>query len=100
MKKLGLVFYLILVISGSYIFGQSKITLSERILNNSIQTTLDSCPVGPAANPFPENGAINISISSPGSLYWNNGNGTTQVDVYFGTIGNLVLVYSGSSISS
>src|SRR5574338_1315859 len=100
MKKLGLVFYLILVISGSYIFGQSKITLSERILNNSIQTTLDSCPVGPAANPYPPDGAINISSLYPGFLSWENGANTTSIDINFGLAGNLYNVYSGTPITS
>jgi len=100
MKKLGLVFCLVLVICCSNTFGQSELTKIERILNNSIQTTLDPCPVGPATNPTPANGTTNISISSPGSLTWNNGDGTTLVDVYFGPDGNAVWIYSGSAISS
>ena len=61
MKKLRLVFCLVLVICCSNSFGQSESIKIERILNNSIQTKLDSCPVGSATNPFPENGSTEIS---------------------------------------
>ena len=100
MKMLVLVFCSILVISGSYIFGQSKFTLSERILNNSIQTTLDSCPVGPAINPFPENGATEISPYLPFYLLWENGENATAIEVYFGLAGNMTNIYSGVLVDS
>jgi hypothetical protein len=100
MKKLGLVFCLVLVICCSNAFGQSELTKIERILNNSIQTTLDSCPVGPATNPFPVNGATNIYPYVPGNASWTNGGSTAFIDIYFGIAGNLMSYYSGSPITS
>jgi len=57
------------------------------------------CTVGTATNPVPSNGATNIPISE-NILTWNNGNGTDQVKVYFGEMGNLELYYDGQVIDS
>ena len=100
MKKFGLVFCLVLVIGCSNAFGQSESIKVERILNNSIQSALDSCPVGPATNPFPENGAANINPDLPTYASWTNGENTTHIEIYFGMFGNLFLYYSGQAISS
>jgi hypothetical protein len=100
MKKLVLVFCLVLVMYYSNALGQSESIKIERILNNSIQTTLDSCPVGPATNPFPENGATNINPDLPTYASWTNGVNTTHIEIYFGMFGNLFLYYSGQAISS
>jgi hypothetical protein len=100
MKKFGLVFCLVLVIYCSNVFGQSESIKVERILNNSNQTTSDSCPVGPATNPFPENGTTNIDPYYPVNANWINGENTTNIEIYFGVEGNMVSYYSGSPISS
>jgi hypothetical protein len=57
------------------------------------------CPIDPPANPIPANGAIDIPIAG-NNLTWTNGNGATQVEVWFGEQGNLLEVYDGTLISS
>jgi len=57
------------------------------------------CPVGPATNPTPIDGAVDVDIN-PGNATWTNGAGTTQVEVFFGESGNMVSVYSGIAITS
>ncbi|MBP9120448.1 MAG: T9SS type A sorting domain-containing protein [Ignavibacterium sp.] len=57
------------------------------------------CPVGPATNPTPASGSTNVSIN-PGNATWTNGAGTTNVEVFFGPVGNVVSVYSGAAITS
>lgn len=47
------------------------------------------CPVGPATNPTPVDGAVDVDIN-PGNATWTNGAGTTQVEVFFGESGNMV----------
>ncbi len=57
------------------------------------------CPVGAPSNPNPSDGATGISIN-PGNVTWTNGAGTTQVEVWFGPVGNLTQVYTGPAITS
>jgi len=57
------------------------------------------CPIDPASNPGPANGAIDIPITG-NTATWTNGAGTNQIEVWFGEAGNLVQVYNGSPISS
>ena len=58
------------------------------------------CPVGSATNPNPPSGTTGVSITSPGNATWTNGAGTTNVEVFFGPVGNVVSVYSGAAITS
>ncbi len=62
-------------------------------------TATGGCPVGPATNPSPSNGATNVLVSL-GNVAWTNGAGTTANEVYFGEVGNLQLVYDGVAITS
>jgi hypothetical protein len=57
------------------------------------------CPVVAPTNPSPANGAIDIPITG-NTATWTNSAGTTQVEVWFGEVGNLVQVYSGTAINS
>ena len=57
------------------------------------------CPVGPATNPSPASGSTDVSIN-PGNATWTNGVGTSQVEVFFGPLGNSVSVYSGTPIET
>jgi hypothetical protein len=57
------------------------------------------CPIDPASNPNPTNGAINIPITG-NTATWTNGAGATQLEVWFGETGNLVQVYNGMPITS
>ena len=57
------------------------------------------CPVGAPTNPSPANGAINVPVSG-NTATWTNGAGTTNVEVWFGEVGNLVQVYNGAAIAS
>ena len=58
-----------------------------------------ACPVGPASNPSPASGTMNVDIN-PGNATWTNGAGTTNVEVFFGPQGSAVSVYSGTPITS
>ena len=57
------------------------------------------CPVEPATNPSPANGATDVPISG-NTATWTNGTGATAVEVWFGPVGNLVQVYDGVPITS
>lgn len=57
------------------------------------------CPVDPASNPNPVNGAVNVPIAG-NTATWTNGAGATQIEVWFGETGNLVQVYNGAPITS
>jgi hypothetical protein len=57
------------------------------------------CPVDPAANPDPPNGTLDVGITG-NTLNWTNGAGATQIEVWFGEMGNLSQVYSGTPITS
>ncbi len=57
------------------------------------------CPIDQASNPNPPHNATNIPITD-NSLTWSNGTGTMQIEVWFGEVGNLAQVYSGSPITS
>ena len=57
------------------------------------------CPIDPASNPNPVNGATNIPITG-NTATWTNGAGATQIEVWFGETGNLVQVYNGAPITS
>ncbi|MBK7630138.1 MAG: hypothetical protein IPJ23_05465 [Ignavibacteriales bacterium] len=58
------------------------------------------CPVGPATNPSPASGTTGVDVNAPGNATWTNGANTTQVEVFFGPVGNVVSVYSGTPITS
>lgn len=58
-----------------------------------------ACPVQPATNPSPVNGATNVSIN-PGSASWTNGTGTTLVEFWFGPVGSMVKLYDGAPVTS
>jgi len=57
------------------------------------------CQIGTPSNPNPTNGSTNVAITDT-NLSWTNGNGTTNVEVWFGVAGSVVKVYDGVEISS
>jgi hypothetical protein len=57
------------------------------------------CPVGAPSNPTPANGATNVAITGT-MLMWTNGSGTTQIEVWFGPVGNVTMIYSGAPVTS
>jgi hypothetical protein len=57
------------------------------------------CPVGFPTNPNPADAAIDVPITLA-QLSWTNGAGATQNELWFGEAGSMVLVHSGSLISS
>ncbi|MCW8810313.1 MAG: T9SS type A sorting domain-containing protein [Ignavibacteriaceae bacterium] len=57
------------------------------------------CPVDPATNPNPPNGTLDVPLTG-NTLTWTNGAGATQIEVWFGEMGSLSQVYSGSPITS
>ncbi|MCW8818476.1 MAG: C25 family cysteine peptidase, partial [Ignavibacteriaceae bacterium] len=56
------------------------------------------CPIEEATNPDPPDGAIDIDIFG-NTFTWTNGAGATAVEVWFGEMGSLTQVYTGSLIS-
>ena len=57
------------------------------------------CAVQSASNPNPPSGTLDVSVDGI-TLNWDNGAGTTNVEVWFGTAGNVTQVYSGTPITS
>jgi hypothetical protein len=57
------------------------------------------CPVSSPFNPYPANGLTGVSIYE-NELAWTNGGNTTNVEVWFGTPGNIIKVYDGLVISN
>jgi hypothetical protein len=83
------------------LFAQKTNKLTSSI-TDSIKITKQintSCPVEAPINPTPYNGAVNIPLTNV-NLNWTNGAGTTGVEVWFGSMGNITKVYDGSTINS
>jgi hypothetical protein len=57
------------------------------------------CPVSSPFDPSPANGLTGVSIHE-NELAWTNGSNTTNVEVWFGTPGNIIKVYDGLVISN
>jgi hypothetical protein len=57
------------------------------------------CPIDPPSNPSPANGATGLPLTG-NTATWTNGAGATQIEVWFGTVGNLTQVYDGVPIPS
>jgi hypothetical protein len=57
------------------------------------------CPVDPPTNPNPPDGTVGVPVSG-NTATWDNGSGTTAVELYFGEVGSLVQVYDGTPITS
>jgi hypothetical protein len=57
------------------------------------------CPIDPPSNPSPANGATGLPLTG-NTASWTNGAGATQIEIWFGEIGNLVQVYNGAPITS
>ena len=57
------------------------------------------CPIDQASNPNPPHNATNVPITN-NSLTWSNGVGASQIEVWFGEVGSLIQVYTGSPVTS
>jgi hypothetical protein len=57
------------------------------------------CSVGLPSNPNPANGATNLPITG-NIATWTNGSGTTNTEVWFGSVENVSKVYDGPAITS
>ena len=57
------------------------------------------CVVPTASNPNPPTGSMDVNVDGT-TLSWENGAGTSNVEVWFGTAGNVTQVYSGTPITS
>jgi hypothetical protein len=57
------------------------------------------CSIGMPSNPNPPNGATNVPITGTVAT-WTNGSGTTNNEVWFGSVGNVAKVYDGAAITS
>ena len=57
------------------------------------------CPIDPASNPNPTDGAVDVPLSG-NTATWTNGAGANQIELWFGESGSLVQVYDGSPITS
>jgi len=56
------------------------------------------CPIDPASNPNPPNGATGLPLTG-NTVSWTNGTGTTNVELWFGPQGNVVKIYDGPEIT-
>ena len=85
-------------------WGRLSVLAPTLNYNWNIYATVDPvgppCPVVPASNPLPASGTTNVSALTPGNASWTNGAGTTNVEVFFGPVGNVVSVYSGTPITT
>ena len=57
------------------------------------------CPIDPPTNPNPPSGTTNVNITG-NSISWTNGAGANQMELWFGPMGSLSQVYTGSLITS
>jgi hypothetical protein len=57
------------------------------------------CSIGAPSSPNPPDGSTNISVTLNTST-WTNGTGTTEIEVWFGTVGNVAKVYDGPATTS
>ena len=57
------------------------------------------CPIDPPSNPSPADGSMDVSVDLP-QISWTNGAGATQMELWFGEMGSMSMVYSGSLITS
>ncbi|MFO7526789.1 MAG: T9SS type A sorting domain-containing protein, partial [Ignavibacteriaceae bacterium] len=71
----------------------------DRLFGYELTPTGPPCPIDPATNPNPANGATDVPISLA-NLTWTNGTGATSMEVLFGETGNMSSVYTGPVISS
>lgn len=62
-------------------------------------TVVGPCPITDAFNPVPLDLQTDVQISGV-SLEWDNGTGTTDVEVWFGPNGRVLKLYDGSAINS
>ena len=65
----------------------------------AIDNTCEVCPVGAPSNPDPPNGQTGVGLTG-NTLTWTNGSGTTEIELWFGPVGSLAMVYSGTPITS
>ncbi len=84
---------------GGLLQGGSLVPGPDLIFVYEVATAGPPCPVDPPTDPTPANGATGIPVTGNTAM-WTNGNGTTGVEVYFGTPGNLTQVYDGTPITS
>jgi hypothetical protein len=56
------------------------------------------CTIGAPSNPGPANGSTNVPVNG-NNLTWTNGAGTTDVEIWFGSQGNVTKVYDGPVVS-
>lgn len=57
------------------------------------------CPIDVPTNPNPADGTAGVSINLS-ELSWTNGSGTSQVELWFGKVGNVSMVYDGAVINN
>jgi hypothetical protein len=73
---------------------------NQQIAPFALNTQFGSpCSIGVPSNPNPPSGAINIPITG-NTATWINGSGTTNNEVWFGSVGSVTKVYDGQAITS
>jgi len=73
---------------------------NQQIAPFALNTQFGSpCSMGVPSNPNPPNGATNIPITG-NTATWINGSGTTNNEVWFGSVGSVAKVYDGPATTS
>ncbi|MFI5406780.1 MAG: T9SS type A sorting domain-containing protein, partial [Nitrososphaerales archaeon] len=73
---------------------------NQEIAAFALNTTFPApCTINLPSNPTPQDGAINIPVTG-NTVTWTNGTGTNEVEIWFGSVGNVAKVYDGPAINS
>ncbi len=71
----------------------------EEIFLYEVASAGPPCPIDPPSNPSPVSGTTDVSITG-NTANWTNGAGATAIEVWFGPVGNLAMVYDGTPVTS
>jgi hypothetical protein len=82
--------------SGTYSIPQAFLSLKAALMT---MTATGPCPITQVANPTPVDMQTNLQLEG-NSLSWTNGNGTVNVEVWFGPNGRALKLYDGPQINS
>ncbi len=71
----------------------------EEIFLYEVASAGPPCPIDPPINPSPAAGATDVPITG-NTAGWTNGVGANAIEVWFGPVGNLAMVYDGTPLTS
>ena len=71
----------------------------EEIFLYEVASAGPPCPIDPPSNPSPASGTTDVPING-NTAGWANGAGANAIEVWFGPVGNLAMVYDGIPVTS